>query len=155
VRIKNQKDFWAGAMFLAFGSFFVGFGTQYALGTGANMGPGYFPTAVGSVLGLLGLALTMTSLSAKAMEERIAKFSWPTLLLIIGPVVLFGLMLQPLGLILSLVMLVITSSYASHEFAWRPTLLNAVVLTVLCIVVFVWALKLQFPLWPAFIGDGG
>jgi hypothetical protein len=33
--------------------------------------------------------------------------------------------------------------------------LNAVLLTTLCIVVFVWALKLQFPLWPAFIGDGG
>lgn len=153
MRIKNQKDFWAGVMFAFFGAFFSGFGSLYKFGSAANMGPGYFPSVVGIVLILLGMAIVISSLAARAKDEKVEKFYWSTVLLVLGPVVLFGLLLKPLGVIVCLVMLVIISSYASHEFKWPPTLLNAFVLTVLCVAVFVWALQLQFPLWPSFISN--
>src|SRR5215217_3178616 len=62
----------------------------------------------------------------------------------------FGLFLPRLGLIISLITVVLVSSYASHEFGWRAALINTVVLVVLCLAVFVYALSLQFPLWPTF-----
>ncbi|MCK9382227.1 MAG: tripartite tricarboxylate transporter TctB family protein [Sulfuritalea sp.] len=153
MKIRNHKDFWAGAMFLAFGAFFAGYATRYKFGTAANMGPGYFPVALGTILAVLGIAIVVSSLSANAADEKVDKFPWPVLLLILGPTALFGLLLQTLGLIVCLLMLVAISSYASHEFNWRSTLLNAMVLTVLSLTIFVWALKLQFPLWPVFIGN--
>jgi hypothetical protein len=152
MKIKNQKDFWAGVMFMAFGLFFAGFGTQYSLGTAIRIGPGYFPTALGVIVILLGIVILVGGLSAKATAEKVDRFNWPTLLLILGSIVLFGLLFRPLGLIVSLFLLVATSSYASHEFSWGATLLNATVLITICLVVFVWGLKLEFPLWPSFIG---
>ena len=153
MRIRNEKDFWAGVMFAAFGVFFSGFGTRYKFGSAASMGPGYFPLLVGTVLILLGVAIIVSSLAARAKVEKVDKFYWPTVLLVLGPVALFGLLLPSLGLIVCLIMLVAISSYASDEFRWQAMLLNALVLTVLSLVVFVWALQLQFTLWPAFISN--
>jgi hypothetical protein len=64
----------------------------------------------------------------------------------------FGLLLTTAGLVVSVVALVIGSSLASHEFTWRATLLNTVVLVGFALIVFVYGLGLQFPVWPAFVG---
>jgi hypothetical protein len=133
MKIKNQKDFWAGVMFMAFGAFFASFGTQHTIGTAAKMGPSFFPTSLGVIVILLGIVILAGGLS-------------------VGSTALFGLLLKPVGLIVSLLILVVMSSYASHEFSWKATLINAVALIVMCLVIFVWALELQFQLWPSFIG---
>lgn len=152
MKIKNHKDFWAGVMFAVFGAFFAGAGTQYTFGSAARMGPGYFPTVLGILLILIGVVVSVSGLSPKATEQKIDRFAWGTLLLILGPVVLFGLFLTTLGLVACLFMLIAVSSYASHEFTWKAMLGNAVVLIGLCLFVFVYALKLQFPIWPALFG---
>jgi hypothetical protein len=151
MRIKNQKDFWAGVMFVGFGVFFAGFGTQYTFGTAARMGPAYFPTVLGIILIVLGAIVAIGGVSTKADETKVDKFDWRTLMLILGPIVLFGVLLRPLGLVLDLGMLVLVSSYASHEFKWKEALINSVVLIVMSVGIFVWGLKLQFSLWPSFI----
>lgn len=151
MHIRNQKDFWAGVMFAAFGLFFSGFGTRYTFGTAARMGPGYFPTVLGIILVLLGVAIALAALSSKAHEQKVAKFSWPTIVLILGAVVSFGLLLNTAGLVISLITVVMVSSYASHEFGWKAAVINTVVLVGLCLFLFVYALSLQFPLWPTFL----
>jgi hypothetical protein len=153
MKIKNQKDFWAGIMFIAVGLFFVGFGTQYTMGTAAVMGPGYFPRALAVIVIMIGVVISAGSLSAKAIAEKVEPFNYPPLLLILGSVVSFGLLLKLLGLIISLLILITVSSYASHEFSWKATLINAAVLIVMCLMMFIWALGLRFPIWPSFIGN--
>ena len=152
MHVMSQKDFWSGLMFAAFGIFFAGFGTQYTFGTGARMGPGYFPTVLGTILIVLGVAIALAAMSPKAEEHRVAKFSWFTILLVLGSVVLFGLLLNRAGLVISLVTVVMVSSYASHEFGWKAAIINTVALLALCLFVFVYALNIQFPLWPTFLG---
>jgi len=151
MKIKNQKDFWAGLMFIGFGAFFGGFGTQYTIGTAAKMGPGYFPISLGVMMAVLGLIVAIRSLSPKADEEHVGKFDWYVLGWVLGAVVLFGFLLGPGGLVVALVALIFISSYASHEFNWTSTAINTVVLVAGCWVIFVWGLKLQFQLWPAFL----
>lgn len=151
MQIKNHKDFYAGLLFAAFGAFFTYFSTQYAMRTAANAGPGYFPFYLGLLLLILGVIIALSALSHKADRENVDRFDPKVLLLVLGSVVAFGVLLQPLGLVLTLLAVVLISSLASHEFSWKGSLLNAAVLIVLCVVVFVWALKLQFVLWPAFI----
>ena len=136
-----------------FGSFFAAFGSQYTIGTATRMGPGYFPTIVGVIVILIGAALSLSSISARAEAEKIDNFHFPTIILVLGSVVVFGLLLKPLGLVFSLFLLVVISSYASHEFSLKPTLINALALIVICLVVFVWILNLRLPLWPAFIAN--
>jgi len=53
--------------------------------------------------------------------------------------------------LLSTVILVIVASMASHEFRWKEALLNAAVLVVIVVAVFVFFLDSQLPVWPAFL----
>jgi hypothetical protein len=151
MNIRNQKDFWAGIMFVAFGLGFAGLGSTYAFGTAERMGPGYFPTMLGLVLAAIGVVVAIGGLAIKGELEKVKQFAWPTLLFILGPIVLFGLLLNTLGLVACLFLLVAISSYASHEFGWKATLANAAVLIGLSLFVFIYLLNLQFPLWPALL----
>ena len=63
MRIRNPTDFWTGLLFGGFGLFAALYAaTHYNLGTAVRMGPGYFPTWVGGLVALLGLALALRSL---------------------------------------------------------------------------------------------
>ena len=97
--------------------------------------------------------MSVGALFGKITDEKVVKFHLPTLLLILGSIVMFGLLLKPFGLIFSMLILIAISSYASNEFSWKATLLSAVVLIVICLVVFVWLVNLEFQLWPSFIGN--
>jgi hypothetical protein len=62
--------------------------------------------------------------------------------------VLFGAIVNYVGLALSTVILIVLSSAASPEFRPKESLVSGVALAVLSIAVFVIALKLQLPIWP-------
>jgi hypothetical protein len=138
-------------MFVILGLFFAGFGAQHPIGTADRMGPGYFPTALGIIVIALGVVLSLRSLSGRTKSEKISRFDWKVLLLVLGSIVLFGVALRPLGLVLAVFLLVAASSYASHQFSWRGAVANAVVLILMCVAIFDWALSLHIQIWPAFI----
>ena len=50
MKIKSQKDFFSGLMFTVVGAAFAYGATSYTVGTGARMGPGYFPLLLGVIL---------------------------------------------------------------------------------------------------------
>ncbi|WP_459616944.1 tripartite tricarboxylate transporter TctB family protein [Bordetella sp. 2513F-2] len=152
MQLRNKQDFWAGLMFAAIGLGFAFGATQYQMGTAARMGPGYFPFWLGICLALLAAVVTLSSLSPKAQETEVSRFDFKILFIVIGSVALFGVLLRPLGLYLSLFILVILSSFASHEFSWKVALANAIFLVVFCWLAFIKGLGLIFPLWPAFLG---
>ncbi|NCW39757.1 MAG: tripartite tricarboxylate transporter TctB family protein [Betaproteobacteria bacterium] len=60
--IKSQKDFFSGLMFLVVGAAFAWGATSYSVGTGARMGPGYFPLLLGVLLAILGGVVMFYSL---------------------------------------------------------------------------------------------
>ena len=51
MRIKSQKDFFAGLLYVVIGGGFAIGATNYTVGNAARMGPGYFPLLVGILLG--------------------------------------------------------------------------------------------------------
>ena len=60
--------------------------------------------------------------------------------------------LEPVGLALTVPVLIIITSLAGDEFRWRGVLISAVVLTLFSWLIFVYGLKLTIPMWPSFIG---
>ena len=68
MRIKSQKDFFAGLMFLLVGLAFAWGSGSYSIGTGARMGPGYFPMVLGVLLAVLGLIVTITALVVETAD---------------------------------------------------------------------------------------
>ena len=52
---------------------------------------------------------------------------------------------------IALPLLIIGSASASTEFKWKEAILNAIVLTVFCWIIFIWGLALTIPVWPPFL----
>lgn len=152
MKIKSQKDFWSGLMFIAVGVGFAWGAMNYSFGNSARPGPAYFPFGLGVLLAVLGGMVTFKSLTIETEGGgRIGAFAWKPLLIIAGSVAGFGLILPKLGMIISLPLLVIVSAMAGDEFHWKDAVINAIVLTVGSWFIFIYGLSLTIPLWPAFL----
>ena len=153
MRIKSQKDFWSGLMFIVVGGSFAIGALNYSFGSSARPGPAYFPFGLGVLLAILGGMILFEALTIETEDgEPIGAFAWKPLFIILGAVLLFGFMLPRIGMVISLPILVLISAYASDEHTWVGTIVNATILTVMSWLVFVVGLKLTIPLWPAFMG---
>ena len=97
MKIKAPKDFWSGLMFIAFGVGFMIVARNYAMGTAVRMGPAYFPTVLGGILALIGLAIFAKSFVTNG--PPVPRIVLRPMTLIIVAIVLFGVFLKPLGLI--------------------------------------------------------
>jgi len=146
--IRHPKDFWSGILFVAIGTADVVLGSKYNLGTAARMGPGYFPRALGILLILLGAIVALRGLRLNG--SPIPKWKWRPIVIVLGSVVLFGQIVQTVGLALSTIILIVLASTASHEFRWKESIIVAVLLSALSVGVFIIGLKLTLPIWPSF-----
>ena len=135
-------------LFVAIGIAAIIIGANYPLGTAARMGPGYFPRILGILLVVLGAVLALRSL--RLQGAPVPKFVWRPTLVVLGSVVLFGLVVDQLGLMLSTVGLIFMASAGSTEFRWKEALISGIFFAVLAIAVFVLGLKLQLPIWPVY-----
>jgi MFS family permease len=73
MKIKNYQDFYAGLMFIIFGGLAAWLSTSYNMGTGARMGPGYFPFWLGIILAALGALVLLKALGkADGKEHKIS-----------------------------------------------------------------------------------
>jgi hypothetical protein len=144
--IRSPKDFWAGILYIAFGFATVLIALNYSAGTAGRMGPGYFPRGLGSLMMLLGAFLCIRATRIKGPKVWLG--SPKPLLIVLGSVVLFGLTIPVLGMALSTVILVITSSAASPEFRWKEAIVASLLVAVFGVGVFAYGLGLQMPVWP-------
>jgi len=160
VKIKSQKDFYSGVMFAVVGVAFAWGATSYNVGSGARMGPGYFPLMLGILMALIGLAVMFTGLSVETEDgEKIGRWAWKQVVYIIGANLAFGVLLGGLpafgvpamGMIIAIYALVVISSLAGSEFDLRKVLALATILALGSYIAFIWALKLQIQVWPTFI----
>jgi len=146
--IRHPKDFWSGVLFTGAGVFAIVYGSKYTIGTAARMGPGYFPRALGTLLIILGAVSLLRGL--RQQGAPIMPWRFRPIVIVLGSTVLFGLIVQYVGLAISTVLLVVASSAGSHEFRPKESIAVAVLMAVLCVGVFVFALHIQLPVWPTF-----
>ena len=160
MKIKSSSDFFSGLMFTVVGAAFAYGATSYTIGTGARMGPGYFPLLLGVILALLGAAILFKSLVVETPDgEPVGAFAWKPLIFIIAGNLLFGVLLGGLpsiglpamGLIAAIFGTTIVVSMAGDQFNFKETIVLSAILSVMSYAAFIMLLKLQFPVWPTFI----
>lgn len=158
--IKSQKDFFAGLLFLVVGIAFALGARNYNMGTGARMGPGYFPFMLGVVLAVLGaIEIVKALIIGKNDGDKIGKWAWRPIVFVLGANLAFGVLLGGLpkfkvpamGLILGIYALTMIASLAGEKFKLRDVLILATALAVGSYLAFIVLLKLQIPVWPTFI----
>jgi hypothetical protein len=152
VKIKSQKDFWSGLMFLAVGLAFAWGATFYSFGTSARPGPGYFPLGLGVILAALGALTLFEAMTIETEDgEPVGSFAWKPLGTILVAVLLFGALLPRLGMVMTIPILVVVASLAGDEFHWPGVLVSVVALTLGSWLIFILGLKLVIPVWPPFL----
>ncbi len=142
--LRNNKDFLAGSLFIAIGIAAVIVARNYPFGAAMRMGPGYFPTVLGGILILLGAWVMARGL--RSGEKVKGEWGWKPLALIALSIVLFGAVMARLGLIPALVAVFFVSAYAGREFRFREVLVLTALMSLFAAVVFLYALKMPYPL---------
>ncbi|MFV0283304.1 MAG: tripartite tricarboxylate transporter TctB family protein [Castellaniella sp.] len=160
MRIKSQKDFYSGLLFMAAGTAFGVGATRYRIGTSAHMGPGYFPLICSVLLVIIGLIICIRSVTIKTADgDPVGGWHVRPLVFIILANMLFGVLLDgwpalhipALGFVLSTVILIVVASWAGPAFRLRESLALAAVLALGSWFIFVYALGMQFSSWPRLI----
>lgn len=152
MKIKSQRDFVSGVMFVAVGVAFAIGATTYTFGTSARPGPGYFPLLLGIMLSVLGAIVLFKSITIESEGgDPIGAIAWRPLLLILGAVIVFGFAIPHLGLVVAVPLLIIIAGFGGDEFHWQTAVITAVLLTAASYLIFVKGLGLTMPVLPTFI----
>jgi hypothetical protein len=149
-------------MFMVVGVAFAWGAATYNIGTGARMGPGYVPLALGILLALLGGLIAFKAMVVETVDgHKVGAFAWRPLIFIILANVVFGAMigglpsigLRPLGLIVGIYALTFIASLAGDTFKPKEVAVLATILAIVSYGAFIKLLNLQFPVWPAYFSN--
>ena len=150
MKIKSQKDFAAGIALIIVGTAFAIGATNYSFGSAIRPGPGYFPFGLGIILAILGaIVLFGSTTQNRKGGDPIGTIPWRPLLCIVCAIVFFGYFLPKLGFMISFPIMIVLTAAGSNEFTWKDAILNAVILTTISYLIFIYGLQLTIPLWPA------
>lgn len=140
----NPKDVAAGAIFVAVGLYFsLNAWFTLRIGEARSMGPGYFPVLFGAIL--IGLGLVIALMAIGNPKEAFGKVSWRGVILVTASIVFFAVTARGLGMALALGGATVMAAMSSNRLSFVGTLITSVCLTTFSILVFVYALRLPYP----------
>lgn len=145
LKIKSKEDFWSGLMFIGFGIIAIVVSRDYPMGSSMRMGPGYFPTYLGIALSILGAIITLTSFRVEG--EEIRPFAWRGIVMLTLGFAFFGWAIDYIGFVLALLAMIFCSASAGKTFKLLEVLIMCLVLITGSIALFIYGLKLPFPLF--------
>ena len=145
-QIRHPRDFVSGLIFIAVGIIALVIGRDYSLGTPTRMGPGYFPALLGGLLTLFGVIIAARSFIITG--KPIDAIPLRPLILILASMLAFASLLEPAGLIISTVALVVIGCLASADSRWRDMIFLTVFLLAVALGLFVYSLGLPIKIWP-------
>lgn len=146
-RVFATKDFLAGVLYIAFGLFGLWLGRNLQTGTASAMEAGYFPRLVCILLLAVGAGLAVSALFQSGGVPESGK--WRPLLFVTLSCLAFALLLRPLGFVLTLLASIVIARFAGGNLRPLGIAALALILIVTNVGIFVIALKIPIPLWPA------
>jgi hypothetical protein len=140
------QDFGAGAMFAAFGAVGLYLARDYPVGTALRMEPGYVPRML--CWGMIGIGAIIAARGALAGSPAIARWHWRPLVFVLGALIAFRYLIEPVGLLAATAVTVVMAAFGSREVRLVDTLLLAAGLAIGAAALFIFALGLPMRLWP-------
>lgn len=130
----NFAELGVGLALVALGLLAAWEGSHYRIGTLTRMGPGMFPLALGIVLAALGAAAALEGMRA---DEAEIPASLRAFVAISAAIVAWALLVEPFGLVVATVVLIVLSALAMPPVRILPTLLLAAALCLLGEFLFI------------------
>lgn len=147
-RIRNPQDFYGGLVLMAFALFALWAGSDLPGMRGFAFGPGTAPRLFAGLLLLVGAAIAVSGVVTDG--PPLEKYGFRGPVLFIASVLFFAAAIRPLGLVTTAFLTIMIAAGASNEVRWLQSLIWAVILTIFCVLLFIYGLKLPLQLWPRF-----
>jgi len=145
---KRMRDYAGGLLMMVIGIAAAVQGSTYHMGSLSHMGPGFFPVALGVILALTGFAIGVTArFTEYEGEEVVLPPEWRGWFCIGASIVAFVVLGVYGGLLPATFAVVFISALGDRQNTWKSATVLALAIVVVCVVVFWWALQLQFPLF--------
>ena len=151
LRACLRRDVLAGLMFIAIAALGLWLSRAYPVGTALRMSTGYMPRLLCWLLMGLGAVVAIQGLTRRdepgADGDGAAGSMGPVLIVPVS-LVAFGIGLEWLGLVVSVMALILIASLAGRGQRPLETLIAAAVLATLSWLIFIVGLGLSMPVWP-------
>jgi hypothetical protein len=133
-------------MFTAIGAFGLYIGSDYPMGTPVRLGTGVFPTilcwgliAIGAIVFVQGLMVPGPPMGA---------WAWRPVLLVGLAAALFAVLIEPAGLVVSMLVLMIIGALAGQEHSIKEFSIFTAIMVVLSVGMFIWGLDMPIKVFP-------
>jgi hypothetical protein len=148
---SRHLNYYGGALMILLGLGAIFEGMQYHVGSLQQMGPGFFPAAVGVVLAFIGVLIAVSEDQTGDLEvDSHSSHTMPDLrggVCIVLGIVAFVVIGTLCGLLPATFAIVFISALGDRQNTVKSALLLASGMCVVSAVVFSWALQLQLPLF--------
>jgi lysylphosphatidylglycerol synthetase-like protein (DUF2156 family) len=148
--LVRKRDFYAGGLMILLGLGIALKGTSYRLGTLMHMGPGFFPTSLGVLLVLIGIAIAAAGMTPSESEEDQSILPahpewWAWFCILMSPVlfILFG---RYFGMIPGTFACVFIAALGDRNKTLKSVIILSTVVTVFGVVLFSYFLQVPMPI---------
>ncbi|HZT25968.1 MAG TPA: tripartite tricarboxylate transporter TctB family protein [Pseudolabrys sp.] len=142
-----KRDYYAGALMMLLGLITAHEGSNYPMGTLYQMGPGYFPIALGILLIFLGALIALTAIGSTVEEQEFSmpKPEWRGWACIIAGPVLFIVLGRSTGMLPATFACVFVAALGDRETTLKGALVLSTVVTIFGVLLFHYLLQLPMP----------
>lgn len=144
--LRFKRDYYGGALMVLIGLIAMNDGRHYAIGTLHQMGPGYFPVVLGTILALLGLLIAGTA--SIGTDEEVAALphnEWRGWACIIGGPVIFIILGEIAGMAPAIFGCVFVAAIGDRQTTIREALFLALGMAVFGVLLFSYVLSIPMP----------
>lgn len=146
IGLKGPKDLLSGLMFIIIGAGGLYFGSDFPMGTPVRLGTGVFPAilswgliVIGSIVFIQGLLIA---------GEPVGNWAWRPVLLIGLAASLFAVLIEPAGLIVSMVVLMVLGALAGDDHTVKEFSIFTVIMVIMAVAMFIWGLGMPIKVFP-------
>lgn len=150
-RVLARKDVLSGLLFIGVAALGLWLSRDYPIGTALRMGTGYVPRLLCWLLLGVGAVVLVQGLREAQDARPLSSGDIAALrpiIFVTASLVIFGLSIERLGLVLSILLLIGVGAVAAPALRPLETLAAALVLIVLSWGIFILGLGLTIPVWP-------
>jgi putative tricarboxylic transport membrane protein len=148
VPVHGPRDFYGGIALVMLPALALVASAELPGQRGFAFGPGTAPRLFSFVLAALGAAVAVGGVFAEGPPIEKYKIRGPSLVII--AILGFAAMIRPLGLVPATFLAFMISILGSSEMRWIESLIAGALMTLFCVLLFVYLLNLPFQLWPRF-----
>lgn len=144
--LRSMQDIACGLFFIAIGAAGLWIGRDYPMGSPVRLGTGVFPAIL--CWGMIGSGAMILIKGFIVEGPPIGHIAWRPVILISAAATAFAVLIEPAGLVVAMLAMIVPSGFAGHEFYPKEFTIFTVILLVMGVAMFIWGLGMPIKTFP-------